>query len=333
MTSFLGRMNTDVQVGCIQDHGIGPSHLTGLLADSVISFNIPLFTALLEYGVPITETFEYRKTLLHLCAKIPEHSLSSQEFAPRLLELGAYLDAQDEHGITPWMDAILNRKWDLSELLLQNGADPFVTNNEGFNILGLCIKAINLGSIKFLFKYCKEYNRFHQADSFIVNKSKKISALQLAANISLPRAYAMKVEVIGIFLTILGNLGKEPSQLRFRSDVILPNASALDIAASIGNVHAVKSLVKLGAHLGSDENRASALRVVRAELEKAEEYMKRKNLERCAFILEHWDDEGRRARRLADDWTNMRTIDESHVNSSWELVSVRRETRKVPDKP
>ena len=328
MRSFPGRMNTDVQVGCIKDHGIEPSRLVGLLGDSVTSFNIPLFHALLEYGVSIMETFKHQKTLLHLCAKIPEHSLASQEFAPRLIELGARLDARDEYGITPWMDAILNRKWDLTDLLLQRGADPLVADKEGFDILGLCIKAINLGSIKFLFKYCEEQDKFHQADSFIVNKSNKISALQLAAAIPLPRAHGMKVEVIGTFLTILGRFGKEPSQLKFRSDGILTNASALDIAASIGNVHAVKSLVKRGAHLGSEGSRASALRVVRTELEKAEGYMARKNLERCAFILERWDDEGRRARRLADDWTNIRTIDESHINSSWEVGSVHRQLLK-----
>lgn len=315
-------MNTDVQVGCFKDNGIQPSQLTGLLRDSVTSFNTPLFNALLYYGVPVTETFEHCKTLLHLSTRIPDHSLASQEFAPRLLVLGALLDVQDEQGITPWMDAILGRKWDLTDLLLQKGADPLITNKEGFDILGLCINAINLGSIKFLFKYCEERHKFRQADSFIVNKSKHISALQLAAAIPLPRAHAMKLEVIGTFLAVLAKFGKEPSQLTFRSDGILPNASALDIAASMGNVHAVKSLVKIGAHLGADGSRESALRVVRAGLETAEGYMERKNLERCAFIVEHWDDEGTQARRLADDWTNMRTIDESHVNSSWETAGI-----------
>ena len=321
-------MNTDVQVGCFKDNGIEPSHLTGLLRDSVTSFNTPLFNALLDYGVPVTATFERQKTLLHLCAKIPDHSLASQDFAPRLLELGAHLDAQDENGITPWMDAILNRKWDLTDLLLQKGADPLITDKEGFDILGLCIKAINLGSIKFLFKYCKEQSQFHQNDSLIVNKPKQISALQLAAAVPLPRAHAMKLEVIGTFLAILNNLGKHPSQLNFRSDGILPNASALDIAASIGNVHAVKSLVKKGAHLGSDGSRASALRVVKAGLEKARGYMERKNLERCAVIVEHWDDEGSETKRLVNDWTNMRTIDESHVNSSWEVAGTLRRLKE-----
>ena len=321
-------MNTDVQVGCFKDNNIEPSHLTGLLRDSVTSFNAPLFNALLDYGVPVTATFEHQKTLLHLCAKIPDHSLASQDFAPRLLELGAQLDARDANGITPWMDAILNRKWDLTDLLLQQGADPLITDKEGFDILGLCIKAINLGSIKFLFKYCKEQSRFHQMDSFIVNKSRQISALQLAAAIPLPRAHAMKLEVIGTFLAILGNLGKHPSQLHFRSGGILPNASALDIAASIGNVQAVKSLVKKEAHLGNDGSRSSALRVVKAGLEKAEGYMARKNLERCKFIVEHWDDLGGETKRLANDWTNMRTIDESHVNSSWEVAGTLKRVRE-----
>lgn len=317
-------MNTDVQVGCFKDIAIEPLHLTGLLRDSVTSFNTALFNALLDYGVPVTHTFEQQKTLLHLCAKIPDHSLASQRFAPRLLEFGAQIDAQDEDGITSWMDAILNRKWDLTDLLLQRGANLLITDKEGFDILGLCINSINLGSIKFLFKYCKERDRFHLDNSFIVNRSRQISALQLAAAIPLPYAHGMRLEVIGTFLTILGNLGKGSWQLNFRSNGILPDASALDIAASVGNVHAVKSLVKKGAHLGPDGSRASALHIVQTELGKAEGYIERKNLERCAFIIEHWDDEGSQARKLADDWTNMKTIDESHINSSWEIAGTLR---------
>lgn len=33
-----------------------------------------------------------------------------------------------------------------------------------------------------------------------------------------------------------------------------------------------------------------------------------------------WDNDAKQTRQLADDWTNMRTIDESHVKSSWEIV-------------
>ena len=90
----------------------------------------------------------------------------------------------------------------------------------------------------------------------------------------------------------------------------------------------MKNLVKKGAHLGNDGSRNSALRVVKAGLEKAEGYMERKNLERCRFIVEHWDDEGGETKRLANDWTNMRTIDESHVNSSWEVAGTLRRLKE-----
>lgn len=127
----------------------------------------------------------------------------------------------------------------------------------------------------------------------------------------------MRLEVVGVFLTILTNFATEPWQLNFRSNGLLPDASALDIAASKGNVHAVKGLVKKGAHLAGG-GRASGW--AQAKLSTTTDYMQRKNLERCTFIIENWDDKHKNTRRLAEDWTNMRTIDESHVASSWEIL-------------
>ena len=311
-----GRMNTDVQVGFIQKTIIDASSLKVLLRDSVTTFNKELFNALLNYGVPINGTYEGKKTLLHLCAKIPDHSLAATAFAPRLLDLGAELDVQDKCGITPWMDAILERKWDLADLLMKQGAEPLVVDADGFNILGLCINAINLGSIKYLMKYCAQKTKFHKG-AFLVNKEKQISALQLASALTLPRAHGMKVEVLGTFLTILANFAQDSAQINFRSSGLLPDATALDIAASKGNVHAVKNLVKKGARL-PDPKRISGWS--QAILSTTDDYMIRKNLERCIFIIENWDDESKNTKKLADDWTNMRTIDESHVKSSWEIV-------------
>lgn len=311
-----GRTNTDVQVDFIKSTKIEPIDLHNLLRESVMSFNKALFDALLDYGVPVSTLFERKKSLLHLCAKIPDHSVAATDFGPRILELGAEIDAKDEHGITPWMDAILERKWDLADLLMKKGADALATDKAGYNVLGLCITSLNLGSIKYLMKYCDQKHKFQQ-DSFLVNKEKQISALQLASTLSLPRAHGMKIEVVGLFLTILTNFAREPWQLNFRSDGIIPNASALDIAASKGNVHAVKNLVKKGAHLAGG-SRASGW--AQAQLSATTEYMQRKNLERCTFIIENWDDKHKHTRRLADDWTNMRTIDESHVASSWDIL-------------
>ena len=126
----------------------------------------------------------------------------------------------------------------------------------------------------------------------------------------------MKMEVMGVFLLMLANFGKR-EQIDFRSDGILVNATALEIAASKGNVLPVKSLTKMKAHLASGNR---AVELARASLSTTTDYLLRKNLERCIFILENWDIDQEGTKKLADDWTNMRTIDESHVRSSWELI-------------
>ena len=322
--SPYGRINSDVQMGFIKGGALEPSRLTDLLSESVVSYNTDLFNALLDYGVPISKVHTGGKSLLHHCAKIPDHNLAATAYAPRLLSLGIPLDQPDENGVTPWMEAILERKWDLGDLLMEHGANPLATNREGYNVLGLCINTINLGAIKYLLKYSAAKNRFLQ-ESFIVNPEKKISALQLAVTLALPRAHGMKMEVMGTFLTILTNFAKEEWQMNFRSDAFYPQASALEIAAAKGHVHPVKNLVKNGAHLEAGKR---AVKLAKENLATATERMERKNLERCIFIIENWDDEEKQARKLADDWTNMRTIDDSHVNSSWEIVVFDYKSRK-----
>ncbi|KAL8854920.1 MAG: hypothetical protein Q9221_000427 [Calogaya cf. arnoldii] len=325
LNSPFGRINSDVQIGFIKASALEPSAMSELLCESIVSFNTDLFVALLDHGVPVDSTFQGRKSLLHLCAKIPDHNLAATVFASRLLAQGVTPDRPDDQGVTPWMDAILERKWDLADLLMEQGADPLATNHDGFNVLGLCIMTINLGAVKYLLKYCKAHARFLQK-SFLVNAEKKISALQLAVTLHPPRAHGMKMEVMGTFLTILANFAKEKWQLNYRSDAFLPQATALEIAASRGHVHAVKNLVKNGAHVEAGKR---AIEYARTGLAVARERMEKKNLERCIFIIENWDDEEKQTRKLADDWTNMRTIDDSHVNSSWEIVVFDYKSRKA----
>lgn len=322
--SPYGRINSDVQIGFIKANALEASQLTEMLRESVLSFNTDLFNALLDYGVPVSRRYSGGKSLLHLCAKIPDHNLAATAYAPRLLSLRISLDQIDESGVTPWMEAILERKWDLGDLLMEHGADPLATSKEGFNVLGLCIITINLGAIKYLLKYSTAKDRFLQ-ESFIVNPERKISALQLAVTLPPQRAHGMKMEVMGTFLTILTNFAKEEWQMNFRSDAFYPKATALEIAAARGHVHPVKNLVKNGAHLEAGKR---AVQLAKTSLSAATERMARKNLERCIFVIENWDDETKQTRKLADDWTNMRTIDDSHVNSSWEIVVFDYKSRK-----
>lgn len=173
LKSTYGRMNSDVQLAFIRETAVDPVLLANLLRDSVATWNEELFVALLDYGVPIANPSGATKSLLHLCAEIPDHSLAAKAFAPRLLKLGADMEAEDERGVTPWMEAILERKWDLADLLMNHGANALATNKEGFNVLGLCINAVNLGSIKYLMKYCAQKTKFHQTpfSSTLPNRS------------------------------------------------------------------------------------------------------------------------------------------------------------------
>ena len=336
--SPYARMNTDIQMGAIRGNEIFPSLLQHLLREAVLNYDKKLFEALLEYGVPIDGKFSdgkfsEQKTLLHLCARVPDHSIAAHEFAARLVTLGAEIDARDSHGLTPWMDAVLQRKWDLADLLTKEGASPHSTDHDGYNIMGLCIRAINVGSMKYLFRYSASMDVFVQ-DSFLVNANTGLSIVQLAASLQLPRAHGMKLEVIGVLLNVLGSFKLKPGHLHYRSSAfdphLLPDATALDIAAARGNVYAVKNLVKKGAHGNGDGARAVECAKAALERSQAEEgSMEKKNLQRCIFILERWDEDTLNVRKAADDWTNMRTIDESHIQLSWEMVFIDSKSRKA----
>ena len=341
--SVYGRMNADISIGFIRDRALDKSKLIPLLRESVLNFHTEMFNFLLDYGVPATGTHHENKNLLHLCGSIPDHIVSSTSFAPRLMKLGVDLEGRDARGLTPYCFAVLERKWNLAALYLTAGANPLAVDNNGYNVMGLCIQTVNVGSIKYLFKYSGAKDIFMEK-SFIVNQKKSISALQLAATLHLPRAHGMKTEVIGAFLIVLANYGKDPDQIDFRSDGLTPgaSASALEIAASRGIVHAVKNLVKKGAHILAGKKAIVAAKQSLASLQEGEGQigdsdttrnrtraatstyddieMRKKSLERCIFIMEKWDTDPEKTRALADDWTNMRTIDESHVKSSWEVV-------------
>ena len=314
--SPFGRVNTDVQMGFINKAAIKPSELQLLLRESIISYNKDLFDGLLKIHVPVDGVFEEGRSVLHLCARIPDDKLAVAHFTSCLLELGIDLERRDNKGFTPWMDAVLGRKWDLADILLDKGANSLNTDVEGFNIMGLCIKTVNLGAIKYLLKYAGDQKFKDQF--FLVNKEKQISSLQLAASLPLARAHGMKVEVMGTFLTILKYFGQDPSQINFRSDGIYAGATAIEIAFSKGVVHAVWHLAKKeGATLPST-NWVSAS--TRAHVQASEDYLKHKNFERCVYIVENWEKDREKISALVADWTNLKTIDESVVASSWEPV-------------
>ena len=316
--SSFGPSNTDIQILFLDTCSVAPEKCTSLLAESIITDNRDMFDLLLERTVPVTGRFDNEKTLLHLCAQNPNNTTTIKYFGQRLLDIGGIdINARDMSGQTPFIDALLARKWDLAWLLIhQEGVDPLATTNAGYTIIGLIIQTVNLGAAKWALKYSGAGDMFREK-GFIVHPEKNISAIQEAAKLRLPRAHGMKTEVSGLFLFILANFMSR-QRIDSRSDGILKDASALDVAAVNGNVHAVKALAKKDAHLVSGE---SSLVLARKQLELSDDFLMRKNLERCIFIIENWERDPKGTERTADGWTKLRTIDESNIKSSWEVVA------------
>ena len=283
LNSAFGPSNTDIQALFLDTCAVQPEECTLLLRESVIRDNRDMFDLLLQRKVPTTATDPDGKTLLHLCAQNPNNTTTITYYAKCLLDMGSVeINVQDKSGQTPYMDAILARKWELGDFLVAKGADPLIANGDGYNILGLIIQTLNLGAAKWVLKYSSVRDVLRQK-SFIVHPGKHISAIQEAARLKMPRAHAMKTEVSGLFLYVLANFMNR-EMIDFRSDGFFKGASALDIAAANGNVFAVKALVKKDAHLASG---STAVRLAQSKLAETpdSEFMLRKNLERCIFIV------------------------------------------------
>lgn len=327
LDTTFGPSNTDIQLLFLDNSTVKLVECSRLLGASIVRDNKDFFDNLLQRGVPITTRYENDKTLLHLCAQNPNNTTTLVYYAKQVLEYQDIdINARDSTGQTPFMDALLARKWDLAGFLLSRGADPLITTNSGYNVIGLIIQTLNLGAAKWAFKYSGAGDLFRES-GFIVHPEKNISAIQEAARLKLPRAHGMKTEVSGLFLFILANF-MDRGKIDFRSDGILSDTSALDIAAVNGNVHAAKALCKKDAHVASGE---SASGLARKSLESVEEsdFLAKKNLERCLYVIENWGKDPKGTEKVADGWTKLRTIDESHVRSSWEVIAWE---WKVPNK-
>lgn len=317
LDSSFGPSNTDIQALFLDTCAIEPDKCTLLLRESITRDNRDMFDLLIHRKVPSTAIDRDGKTLLHICAQNPNNTTTLTYFATRLLEMdGAGINAQDENGQTPFMDALLARKWSLAKLFVAKGADTLTTNRKGYNILGLIIQNLNLGALKWAFKYSGIGDMFRQK-AFIVHPEKTISAIQEAAQLKLPRAHGMKTEVSGLFLMILINF-MDREKIDYRSNGILKAASALDIAAVNGNVHAVKALVKKNAHHASGK---TATNLARSVLARGQTFLLHKNLERCIFIINEWDKDPQKTEQIADGWTKLKTLDESNVRLSWEQIA------------
>ena len=57
---------------------------------------------------------------------------NNEKYAQQLIESGANINRQDEHGDTPLHIAYRNEFWDIVNLLLRHNAKMFIKNNNGY---------------------------------------------------------------------------------------------------------------------------------------------------------------------------------------------------------
>jgi len=113
------------------------------------SFDIPIalkyFRLLLRLGADPDNKAEFGWTPLHISDNHNDisPSLSDLKFTKLLLQYNANPNIRDNVGNTPLYRAFLKNNTDKMELLLQNGADPYIQNDNGRNIFNFPIDVHN----------------------------------------------------------------------------------------------------------------------------------------------------------------------------------------------
>ncbi|MFH1254122.1 MAG: ankyrin repeat domain-containing protein [bacterium] len=86
---------------------------------------------LIRFHSNVNKANRYGTTPLHLaCGRN-----GSLEMVEKLVAAGATIDARDETGCTPLLNAVASQKKDIVDFLLQNGANPNLTGGYGHSML------------------------------------------------------------------------------------------------------------------------------------------------------------------------------------------------------
>lgn len=111
--------------------GVDPNVDTGIFGNTVLFFarTPEQISLLLHYGADVTAVNDLGRTALF--------SVKSVEAARILVEHGAKLDIRDATGETPLMSAVRNGDPNIVAYLLQQGANPEVTNEKHERLLSI----------------------------------------------------------------------------------------------------------------------------------------------------------------------------------------------------
>ena len=115
---------------------------------------------MLEHNGDATEIFDGGETLLYIIAS--RYLMGSRPgIAKLLIDHGVDINAQNIYGNTALHRAILRYNIDLVRILLENGADPYISNNSNENSLeraqGLAQGGLNYNNIDVIIDIIKTY--------------------------------------------------------------------------------------------------------------------------------------------------------------------------------
>lgn len=102
--------------------GFGLIHLLSWLRDTQV------LEYFVKYGGDIDLVDKYGSTALHYTMISKNDNMTLY-----LIDMGSDINKQDIDGNTPLHMAVINSSYDIAKILLENGANPYILNNNNFS--------------------------------------------------------------------------------------------------------------------------------------------------------------------------------------------------------
>ena len=142
-------LDIPVTVNSIDEHGHTP------LMIAANSNNLETLEFLLRNGADPFLKDEKGRNVLHISVR---HDDGCTDVIERLLSFGMDIDSRDDKGYTPLMDAVALANVQAVNYLLEKGADPTLTANNGWSLLHFACQGGNTTIIKKILSYGLDVN-------------------------------------------------------------------------------------------------------------------------------------------------------------------------------